>query len=335
MESRLSDRPSAPMPNSAILAHVHPELRAAGQQMLNFPVPTEGKTEIAQLVGYRSLMPTQPPLADPAVEKIMVSGPDAAPDVPIYVINARSGESRPLIVHLHGGGFVMGRADGNLPALQSEAAALDCIIVTVDYRLAPEAPFPAPLQDAYAALTWTYRHCDSLGGDRNLLAVQGESAGGGLAALLALAARDRGEVRLVHQSLIYPMLDDRTGTSPTPFPVGHMAWSGPLNQAAWTAFLGQSAGGKGVPAGAVPARAATLAGLPHTFIGVGSIDLFVTEDTQYANRLIEAEVPTVLYVVPGAFHGFDVAAPETNIVRDFQLAQRNALADAFRTRSNR
>jgi acetyl esterase/lipase len=237
-----------------------------------------------------------------------------------------------VILHLHGGGFVLGNAGGDLASLQAEARALDAVIVTVDYRLAPEAPFPAPLEDAYAALFWTCHNCASFGGDSKRIAVQGESAGGGLAAMLALLARDRGEVHLVHQSLIYPMLDDRTGSTPVPFPIGRLAWTAPLNEAAWSAFLGQPAGGKAVPMGAVPARAQRLDGLPSTFIGVGSIDLFVSEDIDYARRLIEAAVPTELHVVPGAFHGFDVVAPRASVTRQFQLAQHNALAKAFGSR---
>jgi acetyl esterase/lipase len=319
----------ANVPNTDLLAHVHPELRAAAQQMQRLPVPTEGKVEIATLIAGRAVMPVRPRLPVPRVERKVVPGPSSAPDVPVYVINARPGGSRPVILHLHGGGFVLGSAAGDLASLQAEALALDSIIVTVDYRLAPEAPFPAPLEDAYAALSWTYRNCASFGGDLKRIAIQGESAGGGLAAMLGLVARDRGEIPLVHQSLIYPMLDDRTGSTPIPFPIGRLAWTAPLNEAAWTAFLGQPAGGKNVPVGAVPARAARLDGLPGAFIGVGSIDLFVGEDIDYARRLIEGAVPTELHVVPGAFHGFDVVAPQTSVARQFRLAQRNALANAF------
>jgi acetyl esterase/lipase len=320
----------APVPNTDLLAHVHPELRPAAQQMQGIGVPTDGKVEIATLVAGRAMMPVRPRLPAPGVEKKVVPRHSSAPDVPVYVINARPGGSRrPVILHLHGGGFVLGSAAGDLASLQAEALALDSIIVTVDYRLAPEAPFPAPLEDAYMALSWTYRNCASFGGDSKRIAIQGESAGGGLAAMLGLVARDRGEIPLVHQSLIYPMLDDRTGSTPIPFPIGRLAWTAPLNEAAWTAFLGQPAGGKNVPVGAVPARAERLDGLPGAFIGVGSIDLFVGEDIDYARRLIEAAVPTELHVVPGAFHGFDMVAPQTSVSRQFRLAQRNALANAF------
>jgi acetyl esterase/lipase len=317
------------VPTSDLLAHVHPELRTAAEQMQRMSGPSDGPVEIAKLVGYRSMMPVRPQLPAPGVERKAVAGSNSAPDVRVYVINARPGGSRPVILHLHGGGFVMGSAGGDLASLQTEALALDCIIVTVDYRLAPEAPFPAPLEDAYAALSWTYRNCASLGADPKRIAVQGESAGGGLAAMLALAARNRGEIPLVHQSLIYPMLDDHTGSAPIPFPIGRLAWTAPANQTAWTAFLGQPAGGKSVPNGAVPARAGRLDRLPGAFVGVGSIDLFVGEDIDYARRLIEAAVPTELLVVPGAFHGFDLVAPQTHVVRQFRLAQLNALANAF------
>ena len=327
-QSRAAAQVTSRLP-ADVLSHVLPELRAAAAQMLQFSAPETGKVDVATLVRGRAMMPVRPRLAAPAVESKAIPSLGGAPDVRIYIINARPDGARPVIVHLHGGGFILGSAAGDLASLQTEARALDCIIVTVEYRLAPEAPFPAPLDDAYAALLWTYRNCAALGGDPRRIAVQGESAGGGLAAMLAIAARDRGEVPLIHQSLIYPMLDDRTGTKLPPFPIGRVAWTGALNQAGWTAFLGRPAGQKAAPDGAVPARTRTVAGLPDTFIGVGAIDLFVEEDLDFARRLIEAGVPTDLQVVPGAYHGFDVAVPQAASSQRFRQAQFAALTRAF------
>lgn len=158
----------------------------------------------------------------------------------------------------------------------------------------------------------------------------GESGGGGHAALLAITARDRGEVPLVFQSLIYPMLDDRTGSTTTPAAqIGRLAWTAPSNRFGWQSFLGQAPGGAGVPAAAVPARQTDFKGLPPAFIGVGSIDLFVDEDISYAHRLIDAGVAAELIVVPGAFHGFDVIARDATIVKQFNQAKLRALQQAF------
>jgi acetyl esterase/lipase len=157
----------------------------------------------------------------------------------------------------------------------------------------------------------------------------GESAGGGHAAMLAIAARDRGEVPLVYQALIYPMLDDRTGSTRKPPPyIGAVFWTPEENRFGWTSLLGVPAGSARVPNGAVPARIRDLRGLPPAFIGVGSIDLFVDEDIDYARRLIDAGVPTELNVVPGAFHGFDNLGM-TSIAKQFKSALIAALASAL------
>lgn len=326
--------PAGDLHNAAggdLLAPVNPELRPAAEMMLRAIPAATGKPSVRSLAAGRAMMPARPRLVAPAVVARSVPGRNGAPAVPVFVINAEPGARRPVVVHLHGGGFVLGTAEGAVAMMQEQARALDCMVVTVDYRLAPEAPFPAPLEDAYAALEWTYDHCAELGGDPARIAVQGESAGGGLAAMLAIAARDRGKVPLVHQSLIYPMLDDRTGGEhQVPAHVGKLAWTAPLNQVAWAAFLGRPEGSRRVPPrGAAPARLSDLRGLAPAFVGVGSIDLFMGEDIDYARRLIEAGVGTELVVVPGAFHGFDVIAPATSVVRQFRRAHLSALARAF------
>jgi acetyl esterase/lipase len=158
----------------------------------------------------------------------------------------------------------------------------------------------------------------------------GVSAGGGHAAMLVIAARDRGEVPVAFQCLIYPMLDDRTGSSrQVPPHLGAYIWVPASNRFGWSSLLGVPAGSRVVPAGAVPARVQNLAGLPPAFIGVGSIDLFVDEDIEYARRLIDSGVPTELFVVPGAYHGFDLIAPEASVSKAFRASWSTALANAF------
>lgn len=256
-----------------------------------------------------------------------------SPDVRVFVINAiASDRRRPAILHMHGGGFVAGRAADGIPALQQVARDNDCVVVTVDYRLAPETRFPGSLEDNYAALKWLHGSANSLGVDRSRIAVMGESAGGGHAAMLAMAARDRGEVEIAFQLLIYPMLDDRTGSSrPVPSYVGAYFWAPASNRFGWSSLLGVPAGSRIVPTGAVPARVENLVGLPPAFVGVGSVDLFVDEDIEYARRLIKSGVRTELCVVPGGYHGFDIAAPEAAGSKAFRATWNAALAKAFST----
>jgi acetyl esterase/lipase len=265
------------------------------------------------------------------VERRVIPGPPGAPGVPVYIINAgKGGARRPAILHMHGGGFIFGTARQAVPELQKIAHELDCVAVTVDYRLAPETRFPGPLEDNYSALRWLWRSASELGVDTGRIVVMGESAGGGHAAMLAIAARDRREFKLAAQILIYPMLDDRTGSSRTVPPyIGTFIWTRGSNRFGWSSLLGQPAGGKHVPYGSVPSRVADLSRLPPTFIGVGSIDLFVEEDVEYARRLLDSGVQVELNVVPGAYHGFDGIAPDAPLTHRFRAAELGALRRAF------
>jgi acetyl esterase/lipase len=272
-----------------------------------------------------------PSLPAVPVEKLAIPGRGDAHDVVIYVINAKPGTRRPGILHTHGGGFIFGSAADNLASLQELATTLDCAVVTVDYRLAPETRYIGSIEDNYSGLRWLHDNADKLGVDPARLAVMGESAGGGHAALLAITARNRGEVPVAFQCLVYPMLDDRTGSSrPVEGHVGTLLWTAEANRYGWRSFLGQEPGTNTVPSAAVPARETNLAGLPPAWIGVGSIDLFATEDMAYAQRLVAADVMTELVVAPGAFHGFDtVGASSASIVREFTASKIRALKRAL------
>lgn len=317
---------------------VHPELRAAAlqvQAMLSKEPPLTAAT-LAQARSNQDAMAqalVQVPLPDvPFVER-RIAGRAGSPDVRIYVINAKPGRVRPGILHTHGGGFVTGNAKNEIRQLQGIARELDCTIVTVDYRLAPETLWSGSIEDNYAGLKWLHANASSLGVDSRRIAVMGESAGGGHAALLAITARDRGEVPLAFQCLVYPELDDRTGSSRMPpAHIGRLFWTAPKNRFAWASFLGQAPGGRQAPP-AVPARVENLAGLPPTWIGTGGIDLFVEENIAYATRLMQAGVMTELVVVPGAFHGFDsvpdLLGIEVPIAARFIQGKIAALRDAL------
>ncbi|WP_157218892.1 alpha/beta hydrolase [Flavisphingomonas formosensis] len=236
-------------------------------------------------------------------------------DVGIIIFRPEPAETPlPAVLHIHGGGYVMGTAEMSSAGNAVTADAARCVIVSVDYRLAPETPHPGPLEDCYAALKWLHDGAEELGVDRTRIAVAGESAGGGLAAALALLARDRGEVPLIFQRLIYPMIDDRTCVRDAHPYVGEFIWTPASNRFGWHALLGEKPGGAGISPYAAAARAEDLAGLPPAYISVGSLDLFLEENVDYALRLTRAGVPVELHVYPGAFHGFELA-PNTRLAR--------------------
>jgi acetyl esterase/lipase len=231
----------------------------------------------------------------------------------------------PALLWIHGGGLVVGNAAQDDSLARYFAREAGCIVAVVDYRLAPEHRFPAALDDCHAALVWLAQR-DDVDGAR--VAIGGASAGGGLAAALALAARERGEVSPAFQLLVYPMLDDRTATRTDLDETNFRMWVNESNAFGWRCYLGAEPGSDGVSPLAAPARHEDLAGLPPAWIGVGTLDLFHDEDVAYAARLSDAGVPCRLEVVEGAFHGFDLhrLAPVT---KRFHAAQAQALLDAF------
>ena len=265
-----------------------------------------------------------------SVSEHFIPGPEGAPDVRVLVYLPTSEQGPfPTLLWIHGGGYIIGSADAEDLTVKSIVSAIGCAAVSVDYRLAPETPHPGPVEDCYAALQWLYTHADEMGIDPNRIAVGGSSAGGGLAAALALLARDRGEVPLVFQFLIAPMLDDRTCTLAQPHPyTGEFIWTPEANRFGWTSLLGQEPGGDDVSPYAAPARAEHLEGLPATFINVGAIDLFLEEDLEYARRLTRAGVPTELHVYPGAYHGFRMVA-NAQVTKAAERDQLAALKSAF------
>jgi acetyl esterase/lipase len=325
-----AQQPSPTAPSSAAAdsySLVDPDLLPALKQFPAFDLTADMAVKFRQLPGM-------PPLPAPAPQPVErhIPGPPGAPDVRLWIVDpAPSEKSKPALLHMHGGGFMM--TDPTLmPHLQEIATDCHCVVVSVDYRLAPETRYPGSLEDNYTALKWVHAHADELGIDRFRIAVGGESAGGGHAASLAIHARDRREVPILFQLLTYPELDDRTGsTHPASPAVGHFIWTASANRLAWGSLLGVPAGSSTVPVGAVPARVANVDGLPPAWIGVGSIDLFVEEDMDYAHRLIHAGIPTELLVIPGAFHGFDSLVPDAECSRQFSASWKSALRKAFAT----
>jgi acetyl esterase/lipase len=316
--------------------HIDPEIAAA---LAVSPVSQMdfGALEYSELPALREMMNNapRPPGEWPArvtYRDDVAPGRDGAPDVPvrIYTPTEASGSpatDAPAILWIHGGGYMFGTGLGEDPRLARWCNALDAIVVSVEYRLAPEHPYPAPLDDCYAALAWTVQHAVDLGIDPARIAVAGASAGGGLAAALALLARDRAEYSLAYQLLIYPMIDDRMATRSSTLDT--VVWTTKANVLGWRAYLGHEPGVDGVPGYAAAARADELAGLPPAWIGVGALDVFRDENIEYAQRLLGAGVAAELHVYPGAPHGFEAMCPDAAVARqcqsDIDAALRRAL----------
>ncbi len=305
------------------VAAVHPEMQQIASKMPQLPF-TARNLWLLRLLTKALIRPANMP-AGVQVQNTFIPGPDSGQRLRLrlYQVQARPAQA-PALLWIHGGGYVGGLPEMDdlyvQPFLQTAG-----VVVSVDYRLAPEHPYPAPLEDCYTALKWLFAQAQALGVDAQRIAIGGASAGGGLAASLAQLARQRGELHPAFQLLVYPMLDDRTARRTDIDPQAHFAWNNQSNRFGWQAYLH----GEHAPQGAVPARQENLAGLPPAWIGVGAIDLFHDEDVAYARRLKEAGVPCELVVTPGAFHGFDISAPQTQVVKDFRSNQARALRDAL------
>jgi acetyl esterase/lipase len=307
---------------------VDPELAAILDQI---PTPALTAETLRQIRAMSSQASTNlPQFSDISVSEHFIPGPEEAPDVRVLVYLPTSHQGPlPVLLWMHGGGYIMGSADPQDLTVTSIVSAIGCAAVSVDYRLAPETPHPGPVEDCYAALQWLFTHADELGIDPNRIAVGGSSAGGGLAAALALLARDRGSFPLAFQFLIAPMLDDRTCTQAQPHPyTGEFIWTPEANLFGWTSLLGQPPGGSNVSPYAAAARAEHLEGLPPAFINVGALDLFLEENLEYARRLMRAGVSTELHVYPGAYHGFRMV-PNARVTQAAERDQLAALKRAF------
>jgi acetyl esterase/lipase len=239
-----------------------------------------------------------------AIDDRRIPGPGGAPDVAIRVYRPASrAEAAPCVVYFHGGGFIAGDLDTEDARCVRLARDAACVVVSVDYRLAPEHPYPAAVDDCFAALSWAHARADDLGIDDARIGVAGASAGGTLAAAVALMARDRGRPPLAFQLLVYPALDDRRQTASMQF-VGTPFVDGDSSARLWDFYLGESR--SDVSPYAAPARAIDVSGLPATYLMTAELDPLRDEGIEYAVRLLQAGVSVELHQFGGAFHGFDM-----------------------------
>jgi acetyl esterase/lipase len=326
MSTTLPPSPSSPTPVGPP-PPFDPELAAALSVLAEFLPPALTPDMIPVL---RQGVPGMAPPTDEElgrdgafhVEERTVPGPAGAPDISLLICRP-VGIDVPTaaLYNIHGGGMVIGDSRTGLPEMLDLAQELRLAVVSVEYRLAPEHPHPAPVEDCYAGLCWTVAHADELGIDRGRVVVGGGSAGGGLAAAVALLARDRGGPALAGQLLICPMLDDRNDTPSSWQMAGLGVWDRTANDTGWTALLGDRCGGPDVSPYAAPARATDLSGLPPAFIDVGSAETFRDEDVAYASAIWRAGGQAELHVWPGGFHAFDGLAPQAAISQEAKAAR--------------
>ncbi|MEU0671965.1 alpha/beta hydrolase [Streptomyces sp. NPDC006172] len=275
---------------------ITPDMIPAGRQMNSGPFALPTNEELAAGGLFE-------------VEEQMAQGPPGAPEVALLICRPTTVTGpRPVVYYIHGGGMVVGSHRLGMPLDWAEELGL--VVVSVEYRLAPENPHPAPVEDCYAGLLWTAEHAKEIGGDPDRIILAGGSAGGGLTAAVALLARDRKGPRAIGQVLMCPMLDDRNDTPSAHQMAGLGVWDRTSNETGWGALLGEARGTADVSPYAAPARADDLSGLPPAFIDVGSAETFRDEDVAYASRIWQAGGSAELHVWPGGFHGFDAMVPQ-------------------------
>ncbi|MFF7309124.1 alpha/beta hydrolase fold domain-containing protein [Streptomyces sp. NPDC008137] len=270
------------------------------------------------------------PGPDVTVQEVVVPGPEGAPAVSLRVYQPTGLKSAaPTLLWIHGGGLIFGAPQNDDRTSIAFTRELGITVAAVRYRPASESPAPAAVEDAYAALRGLMALADDLHVDIDRIAIGGASAGGGVAAALALLAHDRAEIRPVFQLLAYPMLDDRTTVRADLDALDVRLWIAKSNRYGWSCYLGDAVAGPDVSPYAAAARREDHTGLPRAWIGVGTLDLFRDEDIAYARRLSDSGVPCELYIVPGAFHGFDAVFPRVEVSKEFWRRQVQALAGAL------
>ena len=296
-----------------------PELATALEQM---PLSFSGITADNIGIVREAMAAMRPPEVETDVVVERRSVPTSDGNVVVYIYHRNPTQPQPALLWIHGGGYIVGTAEDDRARIIAEN--LDCVVVSVDYRLAPEHPFPAGSEDCFAALLWMVEHAGDLKIDATRLAIGGASAGAGMAAGVALMNRDRSGPELALQLLMYPMIDNLHDT-PSGQYTNHPVWDQGTSFSAWEMYLGGTPGVDASPYAAA-SRAKDLSRLPPAYICVGTEDLFRDEDIDYARRLIDAGVPCELAVFPGMYHGGDMFVPQARISRRLNANFLSALS---------
>jgi acetyl esterase/lipase len=302
---------------------IHPTLRKATSSFPKLPV-TSGFGRALTRSLLPMLLPKPKTPAGITIEQVKTPG-----GLKLRIYTPAGQRTRAALLYIHGGGMMIGSPAMDDALLANTAAELDIVIVSPEYRLAPENPYPAPVDDCHSAWSWMQQNLSERGIDGKRIAIGGESAGGGLAAGLVLRINDEGGPQPVAQWLFCPMLDDRTALDRSLDEIDHFVWNNKMNLVGWQSYLGSSFGTDHVSAYAAPARRESLKGLPKAWIGVGDVELFFAEDKDYANKLTTAGVPCQLDIVSGAPHAFEGLAPESELAKDYLSRAKNWLKAAL------
>ncbi|WEG14776.1 alpha/beta hydrolase [Pullulanibacillus sp. KACC 23026] len=291
---------------------VNPELREVLEQ---FPPLDLDQFEMVREAGMEMIKASEIPVDERvSIADRQIPGPEKAPMVRVRIYEPKEKtETLPGLLWIHGGGYVIGSPEGDDGLCQRFVTDAKCVVVSVDYRLAPEHPYPSGLEDCYAALKWFSENASELGVDPTRIGVAGASAGGGLTAALALYARDHNGPELCFQMPLYPMIDDRNNTPSSLEITGNYIWNHDLNEKGWSMYLNGANGTDHVSYHAAPARADDLSGLPFTYTCVGQLDPFRDETLDYVTRLARAGVDVEFHLYPGCYHGFEGIAPNAEI----------------------
>jgi acetyl esterase/lipase len=311
-----------------------PELKGPIKMMMSQMPPNNFNDLPAARAASKKMMAAMkkqmPVIPGVKTEDRTIPGPKGDPDITVRIYRPeKQAKSLPALLWIHGGGYMLGDIDQEDATAKQFTLAGNCVVLSVEYRLAPEHPYPAPLEDCYTALKWLSAHAKELKIDNYRIAIGGASAGGGLASGLAILARDRAEVPVMFQFLVYPMINDCNITPASDSLPDALFWTRQSNLMGWRCYLGAEPGGKDVSCYAAAYRAVNLEGLPPAYITVGDIDLFSQEDIDYARRLIAAHVPTELHVYPGGPHAFDMLVPGADISKRFTADIHRALKRAL------
>jgi len=254
------------------------------------------------------------------MEDRMIPGPAGEQKIRIYQAK-NSVKPAPALVYIHGGGMILGSIEGEAASAQMYCAQTGATVISVDYRKAPEFPYPCGPEDCYSAAMWVFDNATALGIDTKNIGIYGGSAGGGLVLAVALMARDRNSMSFKYMLPIYPMIDDRNETSSTHEVTEIGIWDRAGNIEAWNWYLG----GKSADGYAAPARATDLSGLPPAFIDVGELDAFRDEDTEFALRLLKSGVACEFRIYPGAYHASEIFAPEADLSKRIVAGRVDAI----------
>jgi len=312
-----------------IIDRLDPELRVVVEQIpvLDLTDLAAARESLAELYAQINTGEANPRVTS---SDHTAPGREGNPDVMVRVFRPVTASGPlPCLYWTQGGGYVLTAPDMDDQFCEEIVERHSCVVVSVDWRRAPEHPFPAPAEDCYAGLAWTVSNAEELGIDATRIAIGGHSSGGGSTAGLALLVRDRGEFTVAHQLLIYPMLDDTDTTPSSHLVTDPEVWNRTSNEIGWRGYLGDTYGTEDVSPYAAPTRMKDLTGLPPATVLTGELDLFVDEDVTYAQRLMQAGVSTELHVYRGAHHGFDRMVPQAAVSQRFIADRDAALRYAF------